>query len=170
MQWQEKEEEEESMATAVPSNAGPWGRRLVGIRAPEMPLVSGSPSFLGFCSSWPAWCLVTGVITGLLHSSLWLSPLTQFRKKAYLVQKGGRSWESIFLCSCIPRCTATSSLFAILPAQSGDLFFSLHNSVILGYVLAVIWAWLLSGCKLLRAGTGLIHLGFCSVWHKVDTR
>ena len=47
---EEEEEEEESMATAVPSNAGPCGGRLVGVRAPEVPLVSGSPSFLGFCS------------------------------------------------------------------------------------------------------------------------
>ena len=45
----------------------------------------------------PSLVLSNGVLAGLLHSSLWLSPLTQFRKKAYLVQKGGGSWESVFL-------------------------------------------------------------------------
>lgn len=46
--------------------------------------------------------LVTGVVSVLSSSSLWLSHLAQLGKKAKLVQKDGGGWERVSLCSFIP--------------------------------------------------------------------
>lgn len=95
------------MTIAVPSNAGPRGGSWLAPELQRSPLSQGfhlslAPVLYDQFAQLRALCLVTEVVSILSHSCLWLSHLTQLGKKANLVQKGGRSWESVFLCSCIP--------------------------------------------------------------------
>lgn len=82
------------MTIAVSGNAGPRGRRLGGNRTLELFLSRGLYLALAAVlydqfAHLRALYLVTGVVSVLSLSSVWLSHLVELGKKANLVQKGG---------------------------------------------------------------------------------
>lgn len=98
------------MTITVPSNTGPRGGRLVGIRASESPPSPTHPCLRDSISLWlfeqfaqlQPLCLVTWMLSVLSFSSLCSSHLAHLGKKANLVQKAEGPGSGCFLCSCIP--------------------------------------------------------------------